>query len=224
MIELEAKGVSYTYQSKHQQVDVVRNVSFQVASGSFCAIIGKSGSGKSTLLSLMAGLECPRDGQILVNGSDLRTMDADLYRRKQMPLIYQNYNLFPLLTVQENVAYPLILNHISKAQAMKQAAQALEKVGLSESYWKRLPSMLSGGEQQRVAIARTLANQAELILADEPTGNLDAENSAAVVSLLRNLAHQEKKCVVVVTHDLEIAKLADRVFKMQSGQIEEEEQ
>lgn len=224
MIELEAKGVSYTYKSKHQQVDAVRNVSFQVASGSFCAIIGKSGSGKSTLLSLMAGLECPRDGQILVNGSDLRTMDADLYRRKQMSLIYQNYNLFPLLTVQENVAYPLILNHISKAQAMKQAAQALEKVGLSESYWKRLPSMLSGGEQQRVAIARTLANQAELILADEPTGNLDAENSAAVVSLLRNLAHQEKKCVVVVTHDLEIAKLADRVFKMQSGQIEEEEQ
>lgn len=224
MMKLEAKGVCYTYKSKHQRVDAVRNVSFRIASGSFCAIIGKSGSGKSTLLSLLAGLEQPGDGQILVNGRDLRTINADLYSRKQMSLIYQNYNLFPLLTVQENVAYPLMLNQIPKAQAMEQATRALEKVGLSESYWKRLPSMLSGGEQQRVAIARTLANQAELILADEPTGNLDGENSAAVVSLLQNLAHEEKKCVVVVTHDLEIARLADRVFKMQSGQIEEEAQ
>lgn len=224
MVELEARGVCYTYQSRRQQVHAVRNVSFRMTSGTFCAIIGKSGSGKSTLLSLLAGLDRPGDGQILINGRDLSSMDTDRYRRSQMSLIYQNYNLFPLLTVQENVAYPLILNHIPKAQAMEQATQALAQVGLSASCWKRLPNMLSGGEQQRVAIARTLANRTEIILADEPTGNLDAENSAAVVSLLQELAHRENRCVIAVTHDLEIAKQADRVFKMQSGQLEEAEQ
>lgn len=223
MIELEARGVCYAYRSKHSRADAVRDVSFRVTSGSFCAIIGKSGSGKSTLLSLLAGLDRPREGQILVNGRDLSTMDADQYRRCRMSLIYQNYNLFPLLTVQENVAYPLILNHTPKKQAMEQAAQALAQVALPEHYWKRLPGMLSGGEQQRVAIARTLANPTEIILADEPTGNLDGENAGGVVSLLQDLAHREGRCVVVVTHDLEIAKLADRVFQMQDGRIREEE-
>lgn len=221
-MNVSVNNVSYSYKTKYQTVHAVKNVSLCAKSGEFCALIGKSGSGKTTLLSLIAGLDVPSEGNVFINGNDLKDMDINVYRRKQMSLIYQNYNLFPLLTVQENVAFPLILNKIPKKEAMQTAKETLLRIGLGESYLKRLPSMLSGGEQQRVAIARSLANSTELILADEPTGNLDAENSKDIVDLLKKLAHDENRCVIVVTHDLQIAKTADRVFVMQSGEVKED--
>ncbi len=221
MAVLSARNLSYSYRAKYQTVQAVKEVSCDLDAGTFYALVGKSGSGKTTLLSLLAGLERPQSGVVLVNGQDLQEMDVDAYRRSQASVIYQSYNLFPLMTVCENVMYPLKLMKLSDTNAKKAAQNSLEKVGLGESYWKRLPDMLSGGEQQRVAIARTLAIHAEIILADEPTGNLDSENSAQIIQLLSQLAHEEKCCVLVVTHDPEVAKAADVVFRMDSGRIKE---
>ncbi len=222
MITLYVQNLMYSYRNKYQTVQAVKDVTCTLRAGCFHALIGKSGSGKTTLLSLMAGLEQPQGGTILVNDQELQTMDRDLYRRDQASVIYQNYNLFPLMTVEENVMYPLLLQKKSKAEARQRAGQVLEKVGLGEGYLKRLPAMLSGGEQQRVAIARALAVGAQLILADEPTGNLDSENSHQVIELLQTLAHEENCCVLVVTHDGEIARTADVVFRMDSGRLTEE--
>ena len=206
MSVLSVQSVSYSYKTKYQTVQAVKDVSCDLSAGTFYALVGKSGSGKTTLLSLLAGLDTPQSGDIIVGGQSLREIDVDIYRRKQASVIYQSYNLFPLMTVCENVMYPLKLLRHSDA----------------ESYWKRLPAMLSGGEQQRVAIARTLAVHAQIILADEPTGNLDTENSTQIIQLLSRLAHEENCCVVVVTHDLEVAKAADVVFRMDSGRLNEE--
>ena len=214
MSVLSVQSVSYSYKTKYQTVQAVKDVSCDLSAGTLYALVGKSGSGKTTLLSLLAGLDTPQSGDIMVNGQSLREIDVDIYRRKQASVIYQSYNLFPLMTVCENVMYPLKLLRHSDADAKKEAQIALEKVGLGESYWKRLPAMLSGGEQQRVAIARTLAVHAQIVLADEPTGNLDTENSSQIIQLLSKLAHEETCCVVVVTHDLEVAKAADVVFRI----------
>ena len=157
MSVLSVQSVSYSYKTKYQTVQAVKDVSCDLSAGTFYALVGKSGSGKTTLLSLLAGLDTPQSGDIIVGGQSLREIDVDIYRRKQASVIYQSYNLFPLMTVCENVMYPLKLLRHSDADAKKEAQIALEKVGLGESYWKRLPAMLSGGEQQRVAIARTLA-------------------------------------------------------------------
>ena len=210
MSVLSVQSVSYSYKTKYQTVQAVKDVSCDLSAGTLYALVGKSGSGKTTLLSLLAGLDTPQSGDIMVNGQSLREIDVD------------SYNLFPLMTVCENVMYPLKLLRHSDADAKKEAQIALEKVGLGESYWKRLPAMLSGGEQQRVAIARTLAVHAQIVLADEPTGNLDTENSSQIIQLLSKLAHEETCCVVVVTHDLEVAKAADVVFRMDSGRIKED--
>ncbi len=222
MKELVVSHVSYSYRTKYQTVQAVKEVCCSFYPGEFCAIVGKSGSGKTTLLSLLAGLEQPEQGEILLDGAALKQMDLDLYRRQQASVIYQNYNLFPLMTVQENVMYPLILNRCTKTQAAVRAGETLTQMGLGENYWKRLPAMLSGGEQQRVAIARALAVNAQIILADEPTGNLDTENTGQIVSLLLDLAHRQGCCVILVTHDLAIAQRADRVFRMESGRLTQE--
>ena len=222
MVTLSVENISYSYRTKYQIVPALKEVNCTLQSGKFYALIGKSGSGKTTLLSLIAGLERPQSGAILVNGKDLKEMNVDQYRRTQASVIYQNFNLFPLMTVQENVMYPLILNKQTKKQAAQEAEEVLKRVGLDSSYWKRLPSMLSGGEQQRVAIARALAIHAELILADEPTGNLDTENSKQIIGLLHQLVQEERCCVLVVTHDMEIKKTADVIYNMDSGRLREE--
>ncbi len=222
MRQLSVQNVSYTYRTKYQTVHAVKEATCNMEHGKFYAIVGKSGSGKTTLLSLLAGLEQPESGEIRVDGTNLKEIDPDLYRREQASVIYQNYNLFPLMTVQENVMYPLLLKKETKRQAMEKAEQTLSRVGLDVSFLKRLPAMLSGGEQQRVAIARALAVSAGLILADEPTGNLDTENTAQIASLLLKLAHEEDCCVIVVTHDVKIAEMADVVFRMESGYLKEE--
>ena len=221
MSVLSVQSVSYSYKTKYQTVQAVKDVSCDLSAGTFYALVGKSGSGKTTLLSLLAGLDTPQSGDIIVGGQSLREIDVDIYRRKQASVIYQSYNLFPLMTVCENVMYPLKLLRHSDADAKKEAQIALEKVGLGESYWKRLPAMLSGGEQQRVAIARTLAVHAQIILADEPTGNLDSKSGGEVMELLQNVWKKMGKALVVITHDSRIARMADRQFQIVDGLLAE---
>ncbi|MCL2200272.1 MAG: ATP-binding cassette domain-containing protein, partial [Defluviitaleaceae bacterium] len=169
------------------------------------------------LLSIMAGLDTPKTGCLTIDGKDIATINPDQYRRERISMIFQAFQLFPLLTAIENVCYPL--EEMGKANAAADAKKFLQSVGISEEKHKRYPANLSGGEQQRVAIARALATGAKIILADEPTGNLDTENGDAVVQILRELAHKNDYCVITVTHNLEIAALADVVYKMSDGVI-----
>ncbi len=214
---ISLKNVSYSYKGKFQTVRAVDNVSYDFEPGKCYCLIGKSGSGKTTLLSLMAGLDLPSEGEILIDGKSTRDWDRNRLRREAVSVIYQNYNLFPLLTVQENIQYPLHLNKVPRKEAAALARQMRERVELPESYDKRLPSHLSGGEQQRVAIARTLAQGCKIILADEPTGNLDTTNTKNIVEILRSLAHDEGCTVIIVTHDPAVAELADAVLQMKDG-------
>jgi putative ABC transport system ATP-binding protein len=217
---LESNEVVYTYKNRYQSVHAVNNVSHSFEPGHFYAVVGKSGSGKTTLLSLLAGLDLPNSGSVTLDGVSTADMNLDHYRRNDVAVICQSFNLFPLLTAFENVLYPLELKRIPKAKARQIAAEKLLSVGIEESQFKRLPAMLSGGEQQRVAIARALAGDAKVILADEPTGNLDTENGKNIVAILKRLAHEEGRCVIVVTHDLAIADEADEVLRMKDGKIE----
>ena len=221
MSVLSVQSVSYSYKTKYQTVQAVKDVSCDLSAGTFYALVGKSGSGKTTLLSLLAGLDTPQSGDIMVNGQSLREIDVDIYRRKQASVIYQSYNLFPLMTVCENVMYPLKLLRHSDADAKKEAQIALEKVGLGESYWKRLPAMLSGGEQQRVAIARTLAVHAQIVLADEPTGNLDSVSEKNVIQIFQRCAEEFGAAILMVTHNEKIALQTDRVIHIKDGVADE---
>ena len=217
---LVARKASFTYQNKAQHVKAVREVSCAFELGQCYAIVGKSGSGKTTLLSMLAGLELPTEGDILYDGTPTSQMDCDEYRKDHAAVIYQHYNLFPLLTAEENVMYPLRLKKMDKSQAREIARKELNSVGIQDSQFKRFPSQLSGGEQQRVAIARALAAGNQIILADEPTGNLDITNGEQVVEILLRLAHEENRCVIIITHDLEIASQADKVYMMRDGSLE----
>lgn len=216
---LQLDKVSYEYRNKHQTVKAVNEFSYEFNQGLFYAITGKSGSGKTTLLSLMVGLDVPTEGIIKYEGTDLKEMNMDKYRRDCVSLIYQDFNLFPLLAVLENVMYPLKLKGQKTSECKMLAMEKLKMVGLDESYYKRYPSMLSGGEQQRVAIARALVTGSSILLADEPTGNLDTENGNNIVSILKDLAHNNKFCVIVVTHDLDIASVADKTLSLRDGRL-----
>jgi putative ABC transport system ATP-binding protein len=216
---LQLDKVSYEYRNKHQAVKAVNEFSYEFNQGLFYAITGKSGSGKTTLLSLMVGLDVPTEGVIKYERTDLEEMNMDKYRRDCVSLIYQDFNLFPLLTVLENVMYPLKLKGHKTSECKMLAMEKLKMVGLDESYYKRYPSMLSGGEQQRVAIARALVTGSSILLADEPTGNLDTENGNNIVSILKDLAHNNKFCVIVVTHDLDIASVADKTLSLRDGRL-----
>ena len=214
---IQLKTVSYSYKGKYQTVRAVDGVSYEFEPGKLYAIIGKSGSGKTTLLSLMAGLDLPTEGEIIVNGKSTKEWDRNQMRRDAVSVIYQNYNLFPLLTVQENIRYPLDLKKMPQKESARLAREVRERVGLPAAYDKRLPSHLSGGEQQRVAIARTLAQGCKIILADEPTGNLDSTNTRNIVEILRSLAHDDGCTVIIVTHDPAVAEHADAVLQMKDG-------
>ena len=218
---LTLENVCYTYQTKAQTVEALRGVSAEFEVGRFYALVGPSGSGKTTLLSLLAGLDVPGSGVIRWNGESTRTMDLDRFRFEHVSVIYQNFNLFTHLTALENAAYPLYLRGISKKEAEAKAADKLKQVGIEEDKFHRLPSHLSGGEQQRVAIARALASGSEMILADEPTGNLDRENSQNIVGILKRLVQEESRCVIVVTHDAAVAAEADVILQMCDGRLED---
>ena len=216
-MSISLNNVSYSYKGKFQTVKAVDDVSYDFEAGKCYAIIGKSGSGKTTLLSLMAGLDLPTEGEIIVDGKSTKDWDRNQMRRDAVSVIYQNYNLFPLLTVQGNIQYPLDLKKMSRKESVALAREVRERVELPANYDKRLPSHLSGGEQQRVAIARTLAQGCKIILADEPTGNLDSTNTRNIVEILRSLAHDDGCTVIIVTHDPAVAEHADAVLQMKDG-------
>ena len=212
-MNIQLQNVTYTYAGKYQRVTAVDGVSYTFHDGTLYTIMGASGSGKSTLLSLLAGLKLPTEGEITLDEQPIRLMDRSALRRDTVSVIYQDFNLFPLLTAEENVCYPLRLQKMDKEKALELARQRLTDMGIRESYFRKLPNQLSGGEQQRVAIARAL----------EPTGRLDSDNGRMIVETLQRLAHQEERCVIVVTHDPKVAEAADIRLHMQDGKLSGEE-
>ena len=216
---LQANDVVYAYQNKYQTVRALNGVSADFIQGKMYAIIGASGSGKTTFLSLLAGLDVPSAGSITWNGESTTRIDRDNYRLEHVSVIYQNFTLLFHLTVLENTAYPLYVRKMAKREADILAREKLLSVGLKDEQFRRFPNMLSGGEQQRVAIARALAAGSEIILADEPTGNLDSENSRKIVEILQQSAHAEGRCVIIVTHDPAVAQAADVILHMQDGKL-----
>ena len=213
----ELRDVKYKYQNQYQSVEALKGISCTFEPGLVYAIMGTSGSGKTTLLSLMAGMDVPTEGSVIYDGVSTSEMKLERYRREKVAIIYQDFRLFPLLTVAENIMYPMELRRIRPSAARKQAAELIERVGLPESVLDRFPAMLSGGEQQRVAIARALGLDTKLLLADEPTGNLDSENSDNIFKILSDLAHVSGYCVVIVTHDQSLGERADKVFRLKDG-------
>lgn len=203
------------------RVEALRNASLEVTRGEFVAIMGPSGSGKSTLLNILSGLEPPSAGQLLIDAADVGGMSDSartLFRRRKIGFIFQQFNLLSIYSAAENVALPLRLERVPVATAAERAAQMLDLVGLAHRR-DHLPSQLSGGEQQRVAIARALISDPALILADEPTGNLDSASGEAVITLLRRLVDERQQTLVMVTHDADVAQRADRIIQMRDGQI-----
>ena len=216
---LQVQNVHYIYQSKYQKVHAIKGIHFDFQDGKFYAIVGKSGCGKTTLLSLLAGLDLPTEGQVIYDGKSTAERNRDRYRLRAISLVCQNYNLFPLLTVEENVTYPMLLRGVNPSQAEKIVREKLKDVGLDSSYYKRLPAMLSGGEQQRVAIARALVSDAKIILADEPTGNLDSATTLDVMSLLKTTSQKFSQTIVMITHNEDIAQMSNRIIRIEDGRI-----
>lgn len=219
---LQVKNLSKTFQSGGAKVTAVSDVSFTVNDGEFASIVGKSGSGKSTLLSLLGALDSATNGSIVVGEKDitkLHDLDLTTYRRQKIGFVFQNYNLIPNLSALENVMLPMEFNRVKKAERKVRAEELLEQVGISGDKQKRQPGRLSGGEQQRVSIARALANEPALILADEPTGNLDTATGSMIFDLLHKLSRTQNTTIVVVTHDLEIAGKTDNTYRLSDGKL-----
>ena len=203
---------------------VLQNAHAEFQAGEITAILGKSGSGKSTLLNLISGIDAPDSGQIWVDGQDLTALperERTLFRRARIGFVFQFFNLIPTLTVGENVSLPLELNRVPGQEAKEKARALLDAVGLLER-WDTFPEKLSGGEQQRVALARALVHDPLLILADEPTGNLDEETGTQMMDLLARLTHEQNGTLLLVTHNPEAASYADRILRLSHGQLIEE--
>ncbi len=216
---LEVKNLSKVYGKGETMVKALDNVSFSVEQGEFVAIIGPSGSGKSTLLHILGGVYTPTNGSVIINNTDISTLNETalaIFRRRQIGLIYQFYNLIPILTVEENITLPLLLD--GRKPDKRLIESLVNRLGLSKRL-THLPNQLSGGQQQRVSIGRALVNNPALMLADEPTGNLDSENSKEIISLLRKLNKENNQTVIIITHDEKIALSADRIISVQDGKI-----
>ena len=216
---LEIKNLCKTYGNGDTSVKALDNVSFSVEKGEFVAIIGPSGSGKSTLLHILGGVDTPTSGNVIIDGTDISKLDETalaIFRRRQIGLIYQFYNLIPILTVEENMTLPLLLD--GKKPDKNMIAELSQTLGLSKRM-SFLPNQLSGGQQQRVSIGRALINNPALMLADEPTGNLDSRNSHEIISLLRRFNREHGQTVIIITHDESIALSADRTIAIVDGKI-----
>lgn len=219
---LKVENLTKTYGSGENLVHAVDDVSFSVEKGEFVAIVGASGSGKSTLLHLIGGVDRPTSGKIFVDGNDISKMNDDklaAFRRRQVGIVYQFYNLIPILTVEENITLPCDLD--GRGVDRERLEMILDSFGL-RARRKHLPNQLSGGQQQRTSIARALINNPSLVLADEPTGNLDSKSSDEVMSMLKMCNQSYGQTVIMITHNLDIAKQADRVITISDGKIVEE--
>lgn len=211
------ENVSYTYQGTSTPVLSNINIDFEV--GKVYAIKGKSGSGKTTLLSLLAGLDNATSGKILYNGNDIKTIDKDDYRARNIGVIFQGYNLLTNYTAIENVLLSMNISEIKVENKKQYAYDLLEKVGIDHDSANRKVLNLSGGEQQRVAIARTIATKSQIIIADEPTGNLDDETEKSIINLLKSLAHNDGKCIIMVTHSNTVANQCDELLGINKGRL-----
>lgn len=220
---LEVKNLCKTYGKGDTMVKALDNVSFSVEKGEFIAIVGPSGSGKSTLLHILGGVDVPTSGNVIIDKTDISQLNETalaIFRRRQIGLVYQFYNLISILTVEENLTLPLLLD--GKKPDAKTVGNLVNQLGL-EQRLQHLPNQLSGGQQQRVSIGRALINNPALLLADEPTGNLDSENSREIISLLRRFNKQSNQTVIIITHDERIALSADRVIAIEDGKIVRDE-
>lgn len=220
---LRVENLTKVYGSGNNKVVALDNVSFSVEKGDFVSIVGASGSGKSTLLHLLGGVDRPTSGKVLINDTDIFKMNDDelaIFRRRQVGLIYQFYNLIPILNVRENITLPLELDN--KRVSDEEVDNLIKMLGLDKRS-KHLPNELSGGEQQRTSIGRALISRPAIVLADEPTGNLDTKASEEIVSLLKKSNKEMKQTIIMITHNLELAKVADKIIEIADGRIVGEE-
>lgn len=220
---VKVENLTKIYGKGDTEVRALDNVSFSIPQGQFVAIVGPSGSGKSTLLHILGGVDTPTSGSVQIGGTDISKLDETalaIFRRRQIGLIYQFYNLLPILTVEENLTLPLLLD--GRKPDKQQIRALVATLSLSERL-KHLPNQLSGGQQQRVSIGRALVNNPALVLADEPTGNLDSENSREIIALLRRFNRESNQTVVIITHDERIALSADRIISVEDGRIVRDE-
>lgn len=216
---LQFKDLNYHYQSNNKKITILNNVNFAFQAGHFYTILGPSGSGKTTTLSLASGLDIPSTGNVLYKGTDLRKIGLDSYRNKHVSIIFQSYNLITYMTALQNVVTAMEITKVDVKDKKERALELLEKVGLTEVEAKRKVLQLSGGQQQRVAIARALSCNVDLLIADEPTGNLDQETSMGIIELFKELAHKENKCIIVVTHSQEVAKQSDKAVYLEKSKL-----
>ncbi len=213
-IILKLEDVSYRYSDAPKDVYVFKNINYQFEIGKMYAIKGRSGSGKTTLLSLISGLEKKYEGKIYYGEKDLSKVNLDKYRNSDIGIVFQSYNLLPHLTASENIILSMDINGLKKVKKKERALELLESVGLSKKHEKRRVLRLSGGEQQRVAIARSLSYDPKILIADEPTGNLDKETETEILKIFSDLAHKENKCVIIVTHSDNVCNHCDEVYEL----------
>ena len=224
MTLLETKAVDYYYQDGDQRRYILKETSVSFEKGTFYAILGQSGSGKTTFLSLISALDSPKSGQVLYEGTDIEKIGHENYRRDDISIIFQSYNLIPYLSAVENVLVPMAITKNQLPDNQREVAyNLLDYIGITKEKADRLVNQLSGGEQQRVAVARALATNVDIILADEPTGNLDEEMEQEIIDIFKELAHVHNKCVIVVTHANEIAQQADEVLYLRKGVLSKHE-
>ena len=213
-ILLSIQNASYRYSDAVADDYALKDISFDFESGKIYAIRGRSGSGKTTLLSLISGLEKCSEGEIIFDGKSLKDMNLDKYRNSDIGIVFQSYNLLPFMTAAENIILSMDANGLKIKNKKEKAIELMEKVGLKDSFANRKVLRLSGGEQQRVAIARSLSYNPKMIIADEPTGNLDKQTESEILDIFQKLAHEENKCVIIVTHSQNVCDSADVVFDL----------
>lgn len=214
---LEFQNVNYWYKHENKKHEILKDINITFDKGKFYTVVGPSGSGKTTFLSLASALDIPKEGSILYAKKDIKRIGLTKFRNRYVSIVFQSYNLLPYMTALQNIITAMEITHSSHKNKKAFALEMLEKVGISDKQARQKVLTLSGGQQQRVSIARALCCDAELIVADEPTGNLDEDTAREIVRLFQDLAHKENKCVIVVTHDPQIAEISDITVKLSKG-------
>ncbi len=216
---IELKDVEYHFTSGNKKIKILDNVSYEFEQGKIYAIVGPSGSGKTTSLALMGALDIPKAGKILYDGKDIQSMGLTKFRNKHVSIVFQSYNLIPYMTALQNVVTAMEICKVNTKNRKEKATEILMSLGLEKDEINRSINKLSGGQQQRVAIARALSCDVDIVLADEPTGNLDHETAMEIIEIFQKLAHENNKCVVLVTHSNEIANMCDVTLKLNKGKF-----